>query len=124
MKKNKKIRVFTSGANRDSDEGKLDFEGFLSPLVLQNYAEYMHENRKMKNGDLRDSDNWQGLFGEDHYDVCMKSMWRHFMDMWKEHRGLKSRDGMNEAINGLLFNIMAYQHKRLQKKGKNDIMKK
>ncbi|KKK53952.1 hypothetical protein LCGC14_3089650, partial [marine sediment metagenome] len=33
-----KVRTFDSGANRSSEEGKLDFEGFLSPLVLERYA--------------------------------------------------------------------------------------
>lgn len=32
-----KKREFKTGANRNSDEAKIDFEGFLSPLVLQKY---------------------------------------------------------------------------------------
>jgi hypothetical protein len=69
------VRTFSTGATRDTDEGKLDFEGFLSPTVLKAFAEYMHEKRKMPDGSLRDSDNWQRGIPVDAY---MKSMWRHF----------------------------------------------
>jgi len=29
------IRQFTTGATRDTSDGKLDYEGFISPLVLE-----------------------------------------------------------------------------------------
>jgi len=110
---NKSIRSFTTGATRDTDEGKYDYEGFLSPLVIEAYAAYMNKHRVQADGSLRDSDNWQKGFGDNHLDVCMKSGYRHFMDWWKEHRGLDSRDGIDEAICGLLFNVMAYYKKVL-----------
>ena len=34
------MRQFETGAIRDDDEGKLDFEGCLSPLALEAFAEY------------------------------------------------------------------------------------
>ena len=105
------MRNFKTGATRDTEEGKLDFEGFISPIVIQKYAEYMHENRIQADGKLRDSDNWQKHFGKDHYSVCMKSMFRHFFDVWTEHRGGKSREGMEKALMGTMFNIMAYADK-------------
>ncbi len=104
-------RQFTTGANRNSEEGKIDPEGFLSPLVLEEFFIYMHKNRFLADGTFRDSDNWQKLFGEDHYSVCMKSLWRHFFDLWKEHRGIKTEGGKKDAINGILFNTMAYAQK-------------
>ena len=113
------MREFESGATRDTDEGKLDYEGFLSPLVLKRYAQYMHKHRKQADGKLRDSDNWQKGFGDKHLDVCIKSLWRHFLDLWKEHRGLKSREGLDDAIGGILFNLMAYYHKILTDREKN-----
>ena len=99
-------RVFDTGASRDSDEGKLDYEGFLSPFVLKRFAEYMHENRRMKDGTMRASDNWQKGIPLDAY---MKSAWRHFHDWWGWHRGLTD-DGAEDAICGLLFNAMGYLH--------------
>jgi hypothetical protein len=107
------IRTFSSGATRDTEEGKCDFEGFLSPIVIQAFGEYMNEHRKQSDGQLRASDNWQKGFGKDHYDVCMKSLWRHFEDLWLEHRGWESREGILKALMGILFNTMAYTHQYL-----------
>ncbi len=116
-----KMREWESGGKRDTEVGKLDFEGFLSPLVLMRYAKYMHKHRKMKDGSYRDSDNWQKGFGSlsEHFKVCMKSLFHHFMDMWMAHRGHESRDGMEDAICGLLFNAMGYLHRILECKLEN-----
>jgi len=111
-----KIRSFKTGATRDSEEGKPDYEGYLSPLVIEAYGKYMTKHRKQSDGSLRDSDNWQKGFGENHFAVCMKSLWRHFMDLWMEHRGLKSREGLEDALMGIMFNTMAYAHKYLKEK--------
>ena len=105
------IRKFDSGATRDTDLNKPDYEGFLSPLVIKRFGEYMNKHRVQADGGLRDSDNWQKLFGEDHYDVCMKSMWRHLMDVWMFHRGYEGREDMEEALCALMFNAMAYLYK-------------
>ena len=106
------MRVFDSGATRDADLDKLDFEGFLSPLALERFAGYMHSHRKQADGNLRDSDNWQKGIPLDAY---MKSMWRHFFDLWKMHRGLAAiADGelidKQEALCAILFNAMGYLH--------------
>ena len=110
------MRNFKTGATRDDDKDKYDLEGFLSPIVLEFFAAYMHKHRKQADGKLRPSDNWQQHFGEEHFSVCMKSWWRHFVDVWKEHRGYKSRDGMEDALMGALFNNMAYADKYLKDK--------
>lgn len=110
------IRKFETGATRDTDSDKYDYEGFLSPVVLEAYGRYMHKHRFLPNGDVRASDNWQKHFGENHYSVCTKSLWRHFMDLWSEHRGLKSREGIEDALMGILFNTMAYADKYLKEK--------
>jgi hypothetical protein len=34
---NGSIRVFDTGGNRDTDKGKIDFEGCMSPLVIQKF---------------------------------------------------------------------------------------
>jgi hypothetical protein len=112
----KKMREFATGATRNLDEDKLDFEGFLSPLVIQRFAEYMHKHRLQADGNLRSSDNWQKGIPKDAY---MKSGFRHFMDWWTEHRGNPSREGLEEALCALLFNVQGYLHETLheQKKG-------
>lgn len=110
-------RAFSTGATRDTDEGKLDFEGFLSPLVLKRYAEHMHDARKMPDGTLRASDNWQLGIPKD---VYMKSMWRHFFDVWDNHRNPKpSRHQLEAELCGLLFNVSGMLHEILKAK-KND----
>lgn len=113
------LRKFNTGASRDTDEGKLDFEGFISPLVLEEFAKYMHKHRKQSDGNFRDSDDWQQLFGDKHYDVCMKSAWRHFFAWWKAHRGYNTEETIDDSIMALIFNASAYMHKRLLEK-KND----
>lgn len=107
------VRQFSSGATRDQDAGKFDYEGFLSPLVLNRYAEYMHGHRKQPDGQLRDSDNWQKGIPLDAY---MKSGWRHFMDVWSEHRGYSTAEGLETALCATLFNLSGYLHEVLKAK--------
>lgn len=106
------MRNFTTGATRDVDTNKLDFEGFLSPAVLERYAEYMHKNRVQADGNLRASDNWQKGIPKEAY---MKSMWRHFLDVWKAHRGLPTKDSLEDALCALLFNLMGYLFETLRR---------
>jgi hypothetical protein len=105
------MRTFEGGGTRNTDDGKLDFEGFISPLALEAYAKYMHKHRFQADGNIRDSDNWQKLFGDKHEDVCMKSAWRHFFSWWKSHRGLPTEETIEESICALIFNASAYLHK-------------
>jgi hypothetical protein len=46
----------------------------------------------------------------------IKSGWRHFFDWWKEHRGIASRDGIEEALCALMFNAMGYLYEILRNK--------
>lgn len=118
-----KIRKFKTGATRDTDEGKYDYEGFLSPLVIKRFAEYMNKHRKQSDGSLRDSDNWQKGIPKEAY---IKSAWRHFLDVWFIHRGYKRFDKqrneeitIEEALCALLFNVMGYLYEILKNKKDN-----
>jgi hypothetical protein len=104
-------RVFESGATRDTDAGEPDYEGFLSPLVIEFFGRYMSKNRVMRDGSVRDSDNWQKGIPLPAY---MKSGWRHFMEWWKLHRVHDAGVDVEEAINGLLFNAQGYLHEHLK----------
>mgnify|MGYP001773548666 CR=1 FL=1 len=106
------IRTFATGATRDTDEGKLDYEGFLSPLVLTCFAEYMHVNRVQSDGSLRASDNWQKGIPVEQY---MKSMFRHFMAVWTTHRRCDNAD-IEEQLCALLFNVQGMLHEKLKTK--------
>ncbi len=52
------MRQFPSGATRNIDQDKLDPQGFIHPLTLLAFCEYMHLHRKQADGQLRDSSNW------------------------------------------------------------------
>lgn len=106
-----KLRKFETGAIRDKEEGKLDYESFLSPLVMKAFATYMHFNRKLPDGTLRDGDNWQKGIPMDAY---MKSGWRHFMDWWMWHRKFHIKEGIVWALCGVIFNAQGYLHEILK----------
>lgn len=111
-KRNQGIRTFDTGANRNREENKLDYEGFLSPLVLKRYAQFLDKHRYLENGTLRDSDNWQKGIPLSAY---MKSMWRHFMTVWTKHRAIELDDGgIEEALCAVIFNASGYLHELLK----------
>lgn len=112
------LRQFASGATRNLDNNKIDYEGFLSPSVIEAFGKYMHSHRLQKDGTMRDSANWQAGIP---LDVYMKSGWRHFFDWWKLHRGLEAaspEDGHQidkvEALCALMFNVQGYLHELLK----------
>jgi hypothetical protein len=112
------MRKFPSGATRDNDEEKNDYEGFLSPIVIEAFGDYMTVHRKQADGKLRASDNWQKGMPKVSY---MKSLWRHFLDVWFLHRGYKRFDRktgkeitLKEALCALLFNAMGYLYEVLK----------
>jgi hypothetical protein len=114
---NGSTRVFETGALRDTATNKLDYEGFFEPLTFDSFAKYLNKHRKMADGSLRDSDNWQKGIP---MTVYMKSAFRHFVHMWKIHRGYKAFDekgnqvSMEDSINGLIFNARGYLYEMLK----------
>lgn len=111
-----KMRQFKTGATRDTDEGKYDYEGFYSPIVMQRFAEYMNKHRKQSDGELRDSDNWQKGIPKKDY---MKSGFRHFMDWFLIHRGYEGREDLEEALCALIFNAQGYLFEILRTKNES-----
>lgn len=114
------MREFETGATRNNADNKLDYEAFLSPSVLKRFAEYMHTHRKQADGTLRAGDNWQKGIP---IDVYMKSMTRHFMDLWQLHRGetvLNPDTGevqtREELLCAILFNVQGMLHEELKNK--------
>lgn len=113
MASNYEIRKFETGATRDQDQTKHDFEGFLSPLVIDRFGQYMTKHRQQPDGQMRASDNWQLGIPIDAY---MKSGWRHFFDWWKQHRGIKGQELLEDTLCALMFNTMGYLHELLKRK--------
>lgn len=107
-----KVQTFSTGATRNPDDNKLDYEGVLAPCVLRRYAEYMHSHRTQLDGSIRESDNWQKGIPKKKY---MKSLLRHVHDVWAIHRGEVPIDPdtgevvqIQEALCGAWFNLQGY----------------
>ena len=103
-----RLRVFGTGATRDLDNDKLDYEGYLSPKVIKRFAEYMRSHQSTAAG-LRASDNWQNGIPRDAY---MKSLLRHVMELWIEHRDSgptpRNRVSFEDVLCAIMFNAMGY----------------
>lgn len=112
-KYNPSIRQFETGATRDTDTDKLDYEAFFSPAVLKRRAEFMHKNRQLPNGELRAGDNWQAGIPIKQY---MKSLSRHYHDIWSEIREIKTAEGLEQAICAAMFNLEGMLYEILKEK--------
>lgn len=120
-----KLRQFATGATRNLDTNKLDYDGFFCPLAMKRFAEYMHSHRMQKDGKMRDSDNWQNGIP---FDVYIKSLFRHFMDLRLIHKGqpaLSPEDNhsitADEALCAIIFNAQGYLHEFLKAQQKSDV---
>lgn len=107
------MRTFETGATRDTDETKHDPEGFLSPLVIQRFNEYMAVHRVQADGAPRDSDNWTKGIPPDAY---VKSLLRHVLDIWLHHRKFsdKTTGSLEDALCATMFNAMGLLYEVLQ----------
>ena len=116
--KTDKVRTFETGATRSQDKGRPDYEGYLSPLVIERFGEYMLKHQVQSDGTIRSSDNWQRGITLDSY---IKGAFRHFMHWWQRHRGWPVRDphaaaDVEEDICALIFNCQGYLHEILKRK--------
>ena len=104
-----KIRRFSTGATRDTDEGKPRYAGFLSPLVLQAFGDYMHRHRQQQDGTLREADNWKKGMPNREY---LESAFRHLHDWWliDEGHAEEAREDLKEALCAVIFNAQGRLH--------------
>jgi hypothetical protein len=107
------MRTFETGATRDSETGKIDYDGYLSPLVHKRFGEYMREHQTQADGKIRPSDNWKKGIPLSAY---MKSGWRHFLVWWDCHHGNGTQEDLENALCALYFNVGGYLHEVLRKK--------
>ena len=117
------MRTFDTGATRDTDDTKPDYEGFLSPLVIERFGQYMTKHRFQADGSARASDNWQKGIP---LNVYIQSAFRHFLDWWLAHRHDRTlevrpskQEMAEEALCALLFNVQGYLHELLKLKTRN-----
>lgn len=106
------MRQFETGATRDSNDDKLQYHGFLSPVVLRRFAKYMHDHRKQTDGRLRASDNWKKGIPQEAYH---ESLIRHVIDYWylaEEDLQDKRCPEIDELLCAILFNVQGLLHER------------
>lgn len=109
-------RHFSTGATRDTDEGKLEYNGFNCPLVEQRFAEYMHVHRRQSDGKLRDSFNWKRGIPVEAY---KQSLHRHFIDLWLHLDGYgdAAEEGdIENVLAALRFNVNGLLHEKLKER--------
>ena len=115
-KDNGTVREFGTGATRSSASGRIDPEGFLSPLAVERYCQYLLKHQVQADGTVRDSDNWQKGMPLTTY---IKGMWRHFLHFWTRHRGWEPMDDragvdIQEDLCAIIFNAQGYLHELLR----------
>lgn len=98
---------FSTGALRTDSTDKPDYEGYLSPLAMEAFGQYMTKHRKLPDGTLRASDNWQLGIPDESY---MKSLWRHMVTLWKCHRRYKCDETMEDSLCAIIFNAQGRLH--------------
>ena len=112
------MRNFDTGATRDTEDGKIDYWGFISPKAMKSFGEYMMKHQKQADGKLRASDNWKKGIPMDAY---LRSMFRHMMDV-KALLDTSSIDRMEgyapdeavELMNAILFNVQGWLHEAMK----------
>ena len=117
------VRKFETGATRSAEVDRYDPEGFLSPLAIERFCEYMQKHRLQPDGSVRDSDNWQKGLPLSTY---MKGMWRHFLHLWTRFRGHpvsdpKAAADAEEDLCALLFNVQGMLHEKVKARLAQDV---
>jgi hypothetical protein len=102
-----KIRQFESGATRSPLGNKPQYEGYLNPLVIKRFGEYMLKHQTDSAGNRREADNWQAGLGRE---SLIDSKHRHDMDLWLHHRGYgyAAEEPLEDALCAIMFNTMGY----------------
>ena len=101
------MRQFESGATRDTAEGKPEYCGYLSPLVVKRFGEYMLKHQTQADGETRDADNWRKGIPISAY---KQSLFRHWMDVWSRLEGYGDDVDMEDSLCALLFNVQGILH--------------
>lgn len=108
------MREFGTGAKRSENQGKLDYRGFISPLALKRFAEYMHKHRVCEDGTLRSSDNWKKGMPVESY---VESFVRHTVDLWAAYED-GNIDEVEDLACAVFFNIQGVLHETQKSKRK------
>jgi hypothetical protein len=108
------MREFETGATRDTDTNKPDYEGFISPLVTERFGRYMMAHKKQADGKLRASDNWQKGIPMAAY---VKSLLRHVQDLllhWDGYQDLVTDRDLESVCCAIRFNVDGFLHELIK----------
>lgn len=109
------MREFDTGATRDTDVGKLAYEGFDNPFVTKRFASYMHNHRVQADGSLRDPDNWQRGIPREAY---MDSLVRHVEELRQQYRNTDTNSpSWEDTLCAIRFNVNGLIYESLQERG-------
>lgn len=111
------IRTFDTGATRSALGNKLEYDGYLNPLVLKRFAEYMKKHQTQENGEQRAADNWQrNIPMKDLHD----SKKRHDMDVWLYVKGYpeEATETLEESLCAAIFGNMAMLKQVMEQSGR------
>lgn len=100
------VRQFDTGATRSPLGDKLEYDGYLNPMVLKRYAEYMKKHQTQSDGNKRAADNWQKNIP---IESLHDSKLRHDMDVWLHLRGYhcEATEEIEESLCAAIFGNMA-----------------
>lgn len=116
-------REFTTGAKRDTEEGKLRFHAALSPYALEAWVDYC---RRHNNQVHRCEENWKRGMPLESF---ISSHFRHAHHWWKMHDTTLGNGDLTEgerrelieALCAVLFNAHGYLHE-LTKPGERQML--
>lgn len=126
MRDDGKVRTFHTGATRDTSMDKLEPYGFISPIVMYRFSQYMHKHRLQKDGTMRSSDNWQKGIP---VSVYIHSLIRHVLDLWMVVSGHSARfdpdvQNVEEIACAILFNVQGLLHELIQGRDLDEAIEK
>jgi hypothetical protein len=112
-----KLRTFATGATRSPLAGKLEYDGYLNPLALKRFAEYMNKHQTQSNGERRAADNWQKNIP---LESLHDSKTRHDVDVWLHIKGYpeEATESIEESLCAAIFGNMAMLKQILEQSGR------
>lgn len=106
------MREFETGAKRSENTGKPDYSGFISPLALKRFGQYMLKHQLCEDGTLRSSSNWKKGMPLESY---KESGIRHMIDFWDAYEAGNMEEA-EELACAMFFNIQGFLHERQKAK--------
>lgn len=120
MAKSEKMIQLKTGATRSDNSTKPDYRGFISPLAIMMFGEYMLRHQIQADGKPRASDNWKkGLPIERYVESKVRhdvAFWRLWEALLKDPTNEALRLELEEEISACYFNVQGFMHEWMRAK--------